>query len=501
MKKVLLILLFVIFVTFGSFKAEEAGPDATININPDIVKHKMAGGIGASWHAISKEKIDEDKNYKWALRYINSRGSSWGGNPPVSDTLAWDQIYDHAEWLGLNWMRVEISARMYEPEKGKFNWDNDEMAALYKILDWCEKHKVDVFLQQMWRNVKWNSYPDVQPLLSAPRSLKYFANGLATLVKYLKIKKRYSCIKWLCITNEPPGGTWGSWWSMGEKDAPLTPAFKAVRKALDKKKISLSISGPDWTDMPEFNSKKMKFDKYLGAYDIHSYHGVDLAKQKILKEWVKWAKDHKKPFFLSEVGNMEFGWRNSDPGPKLYNTALSNVESILRGMFVGVDAFNRWSFTNRGDLDGQWQLIRTWDMDKKEYLKTVEPEPIPYYGFGIISRFYAKYSEIVQTTTEGDPDILSQAVRSPEKKLTIYILNLSAKLKNTAIKIEGDNNADFYLYKVTESEIRGGDYKMNPLETINFSGSGTKVFKIPAKAILTLSQYHLKHEDKGIISE
>jgi hypothetical protein len=38
-------------------------------------------------------------------------------------------------------------------------------------------------------------------------------------------------------------------------------------------------------------------------------------------------------------------------------------------MEAGVSAFNRWSFTNRGDLDGQWQLIRTWDMENKKYLK------------------------------------------------------------------------------------------------------------------------------------
>ena len=119
----------------------------------------MAGGIGASWHAISEDSIDESPEYKWALRYKNSRGSAWGGNPPVTDTGAWEQIYKHASWLGLSWIRVELSARMYEPERNKFNWDNEEMAALYKILDWAEANNADVFLQQMWSNVKWNSYP------------------------------------------------------------------------------------------------------------------------------------------------------------------------------------------------------------------------------------------------------------------------------------------------------------------------------------------------------
>jgi len=221
-----------------------------IEINADHIVHEMAGGIGASWHAISKAKIDEGEEYKWALRYINSRGSAWGGNPPVSDTAAWRQIYAHAGWLGLNWVRVELSARMYEPERNRFDWNNEEMQALYNILDWCGEHGADVFLQQIWSNVKWNAYPGVQPLLSAPKSLDDFAEGLGRLVEHLVKVKKYTCIKWLCITNEPPGGTWGSWWSMGDKGAPLTPALKAVKKVLEEKNLNVGLSGPDWTDLP-----------------------------------------------------------------------------------------------------------------------------------------------------------------------------------------------------------------------------------------------------------
>ena len=369
--------------------------DYTITINRNIVKYQMAGGIGASWHAISEAEIDENEEYEWALRYINSRGSAWGGNPPVTDTKAWEQVYDHAKWLGINWIRVELSARMYEPERNQFDWDNVEMQALYKILDWCEENNADVFLQQMWSNVKWNSYPGVQPLLSAPKSIDDFATGLSTLVSYLLEQKQYSCIKWLCLTNEPPGGNWGSWWSKGPEDAPLTPAFKAVREALDSKGIDLPVSGPDWTDLPVFDANKIDFDAYIGAYDIHSYHGINQDQQKTLAEWANWAKEKNKPLFLSEIGNMDLGWKESHPGPKTFDAALSNLESILRGMDVGVHAFNRWSFTNRGDLDGQWQLIRTWDIEKKEYLKDVVAEPTAYNGYGIITRFNANNSRVV----------------------------------------------------------------------------------------------------------
>lgn len=470
-----------------------------ISVNPDIPLYKMAGGIGASWHAISKDKIDESDEYKWALRNKNSRGSAWGGNPPVTDTSAWRQIYHCAAWLGLDWIRVEVSARMYEPEREKFDWNNEEMQALYKILDWAEKNKADVFLQQMWSNVKWNSYPGVQPLLSAPKSLVDFGNGLATLAEYLLKEKKYTCIKWLSVTNEPPGGTWGSWWSKGTEDAPLTTALKAVREALDKKNISLPVSGPDWTDLPPFDAAKIDFDKYIGAYDIHSYQGVDSIKQKIIVNWANFARSHNKPLFLSEMGDMKLGWGDNNPGPKSFKAALSNAETILRGMEAGVSAFNRWSFTNRGDLDGQWQLIRTWDMEKLKYLKQVDIEPVAFYGFGIITRFCVKHSEIVSSEITGKSPVLSKTLKSPSGEVTTYILNQSDMSFDIDLKIIGKAKQNFYIYRVTEKEINEPGYKMEPFQKFTFPETQVISIKISPQSIYTITQYNLKYNDPGKI--
>jgi len=49
----------------------------------------------------------------------------------------------------MNWIRVEFSQRMYEPTRNQFDFDNEEMQALYRILDFCQENNVDVFLTQM----------------------------------------------------------------------------------------------------------------------------------------------------------------------------------------------------------------------------------------------------------------------------------------------------------------------------------------------------------------
>jgi hypothetical protein len=495
MKKLLLPLS--VFLAFLAISCTNHS-HTNITIRADQERYRMAGGIGASWHAISEDSIDESPDYKWALRTINSRGSAWGGNPPVTSTDSWEQIYKHASWLGFTWIRVEMSARMYEPERNVYSWDNEEMMALYKILDWAEANKADVFLQQMWSNVKWNSYPSVQPLLSAPRSIPDFAEGMGNLLDHLINVKKYTCIKWVCLTNEPPGGSWGSWWSTGETDALLTPALQEVRKVLDQKNLSIPISGPDWTDLPVFDSVKIDFDQYIGSYDIHSYQGIDVEKQKILTDWANWAKKHNKPLFLSELGDMRIGWKDTNPGPKSFNAALSNAESILRGLEAGVSAFNRWSFTNRGDLDGQWQLIRTWDREKKQYYEKIEVEPAAFYGYGIITRFAAKNSTIVTTEQLNDTAILSQTLKSPKGELTIFILNKSDREQTVNMKISGSQSKIFFLYMATEEMVNSPVFRMDPYREINIKENKAFQLKIPPRSISTLSNMKVSHDDPAI---
>ena len=89
------------------------------------------------------------------------------------------------------------------------------MRILYRILDWNQKNSADVFFQQMWCNVAWLAYPEfrddpVARVHSAPADLDAFADGLATLMEHLIQKRGYTCIKWLCINNEP--GKDFSWW-------------------------------------------------------------------------------------------------------------------------------------------------------------------------------------------------------------------------------------------------------------------------------------------------
>jgi hypothetical protein len=500
-------LLQILLISIVPWVASPMFSQVTVKVQTQSPLYAMKGGLGASWHAIRKSGPWKNFDYDFPASENNPRGSALEGNPPLANEVAWKQLCQLARWLGLNWVRVELSQLMYEPQDGKFDWDNEEMQTLYRILDYCEQNQVDVFLQQMWTEVSWNAFRGVHPLISAPQSLDKFGDGMATLVEHLVKQKNYSCIRWVCITNEPPGGTWGYWWSSGSYPCvPLGDGFRAVREAMDRRGLKIPISGPDWTDLPPFDASKLDFDSHLGAYDIHSYQGVGPREQETLSLWASWAHERNKPFFLSEMGNMKLGWGKANPGPRSFAAALSNAETIIRGIRAGVDAFNRWSFVNRGDLDGQWQLVRTFDIASQKHLKMVTPEPVAYYGYGIMTRFLSKYSsrlkdEIIGESGSSLSSFLTVTLKSPGGELTTYLLNLGVSPVAARLRYEGlPGNFKMNAYQVLEQSLTKPGYDMNPIQQWDGKTSIPVLEQsLPPKSITVLTSYSLRHADDGVI--
>jgi hypothetical protein len=492
-------------IAFAPMAIAQGGPaagltPAVIHIDAGTVTHTMAGGAGASWHAMGSEAYWYPDMPNRDNR--NSRGSGWGGNPPLSYTDAWNDLERHASWLGLDFVRVEIDMRMYEPERGKFTWDNDQMKTLYRILDWCQANHVDVFFTQMWADVEWNKFDNAPRLQSAPRSVDDFATGLGTLLEHLVKDKGYTSIKWLCMVNEP-GGTWGWWIGPDGKSMDLMPAIHALRAEFDKRNLTaIGISGPDCClgeGTRDFNFD----DKAVGAWDSHNYGNY--PDETVMRLWAEGAHARGIPFFLSEFGDWAGGkvFEVPDsPSPKSYANQLTNAQKLIEGMNVGVDGFNRWSFTNRGDLDGQWQLVRTFEATRWEYYKRVVPESVPYYTYGIITRFMAKHSGVLKTNCS-TPDVEVTALRSPKGNLTIYVLNKSQADEQVELNLANlKAGQTLYKYQVTEGAIEKPEFAMDPLAHFEVTPAGAATTdKVPGESITVYTTYKLANADAGITAD
>ncbi len=495
------------------------GGAVVVTVDCGKIVNTMRGGIGASWHAM-EAPIPYGVKHPAFTSYSHG-GSGWGGYPPAEDERAWRQIDRHASWLGLDWNRVEIEQRVYEPEQGKFTFDSAEMRILYRILDWNQKHGADVFFQQMWCNAAWLACPAfrddaVGRVHSAPVDMNAFADGLATLMEHLIKKRGYTCIKWLCITNEP--GESFSWWQAPpNKPLSIGPGLAAVRKALNKRGLKLPLSGPDTTTaFPAKAPGGLDYLNQLGAYDFHDY-GADFdfrtrghiaVQERNAAAWVELAHREGKPLFLSEFGTMAYGWLPDKPGPSCPQSALAGSELVIRLAKLGVDGFNRWSFLNRGDLDGQWQFVDTWDPRQKKLLRDFPPHPNSYFCLGLLSRFTAKNSAVLGSGVDGGTfsdwqRVFCAALRSPRGNLTLAIVNdapAEFDLKLTAQNLPGPTR--LCRYRSGEAERDRADVKVNPQKEFPLSPAATELRDtLPANSLTIYSTYKLEHDAPGVIAE
>jgi len=352
-------------------------------------------------------------------------------------------------------VRVELEQRMYEKERRVFDWNNAEMRVLYRVLDWAERRGVDVFLQQMWGTSHGTPIPAMRKTRSGGCATPHTPSRRGLTDRRTRgssdTGERVQ-LHPLGVGANEPGYDSFSWWQDSDlKAVPFSPSLKAVREDFDRRGLDVPVSGPDRTDLPELKPEEIDFNSYIGAFDLHSYNavfdsmgwGYNLAEaERRMRQWAEWAHARNKPFFISEFGTMAYGRGHNDAGPACYQSGLKNASLVVRGINAGVDGFNRWSFTNRGDLDGQWQLLRTWDTSRDRLLDVFSPQPNAYYQFAMLSRFLPKYSAVLATHVEApyleeDRKVVAAALRTPKGNLTVVLVNENHQAADLSLELTG----------------------------------------------------------------
>lgn len=514
--KIWIKLFFVICI----WSCQREKPDVVIEVDNTVI-NMMKGGFGASVHAMQDSVlVTKDRSYG---------GSAWGANPEPSDSVRWKQLFAHMDWLGMDWIRVELEHRMFQPEKKKFSFDNLEMQILYKYLDYCQSRGIDVFLQEMYPNVKWLTPPAWQNntemvILSAPSDLDAWSDGIVVLLEHLLVAKKYTCIKWFCVANEPMHG-W-SWWKQypDKSSAPITPALKLLYEKINEKGLPVQLSGPDWSmemgrdvknEGYNYGPEKVDFANYVGAFDLHSYMSrpdwetipfkwptYKQSEQEVfLKNWTQFAHEQNKPFFLSEFGTFVYGFDKTTEKVTSYEALLNDIQTVIRGVNAGVDGFNKWSLLNRGDLDGKWQLINTWDAENHKILNVFTPRANNYYIYGLITRLSPQHADVLKTElTGGRKDSIQRVfactLNDSGNNFSVFVLNDSEKTYSVNIKLPDQIKA-MYKYTIYNKQSDKNNFQVNPEQVTTGLNSINDI--LSARSITVYSTYRLLHSDSGII--
>lgn len=418
----------------------------TISIR-DTVVHTMRSGVGASWHSI-------------IVPTVSHGGSAFGASPPVvpEHEALWQSMESHAEWLALKFIRAEMDWRQWQPQPGQFTWGSPEMEVLDRILRWAQRHGSDVLLQSMWANVAWLAFPEYRndPALtqvSAPADLDAFAAGWVRLLQELIGGRGYTCIRWIGLVNEPNYYWWlippdrGESQDRNRQTRYLAAALRKVRDAVRAAQLPVRVLGPGFTDLPviaalvdepwwtcvddvDFHSYGACFDweDPAGFLPAAAYRLGDRLSQT-LAQYRRETAAAGKGLLLTEFGTQIYGCQADDPAPGSFKASLKDTELLIRALNFGLDGLNHWSFANRGDLDGQWQYVDTWNRRWKHWLPTASPHGPAYFVLGLATRHLPHRAEILATdvrggTVNGVSRVWAAAVRSPaDKSLTVLVVN------------------------------------------------------------------------------
>ena len=88
-----------------------------------------------------------------------------------------------------------------------------------------EKNGVLVQLQEMYPNAKWLAHKQLQGnsvdiIKSGPADIEAWSDGIIALLKHLTIEKKYTCIRYFGVANEPRRG------GKMPMEEPLSPSFR-----------------------------------------------------------------------------------------------------------------------------------------------------------------------------------------------------------------------------------------------------------------------------------
>jgi len=488
------ILIVLALTEFNGCRNSKTPLSVSVNIDNNKVIRKMSFGLGQNWHVIDGPcYLPGSKSFDYAA------GSAWGAVPPNNDVEKWNQILNHASWLGIDFIRLIIEQHMYCPEKaGVYTWESNEMKNLYRVLDWCESNEVDVFLTEQFAHTPWNCPPDAKSVvIHSPVDVDAWAQAYAAMVDLLVNKKHYTCIKCLNIGNEPERGFKGTdGWSWKYGASWSEGLDKAIHYVREVRGIHIPFAGPD--DYCRVDT--VKTDKRLGMYELHRYQVNTTQPAPAFANWIDSARKEGKPFFLGEFG----GWiANPVQQSHSYRYNIGVVAWTIKELNLGVDGMLRWNFINRGDIDGDWQMIDTYDTLRNTLFSKIKPHPNTYYTQGLLSRFSAKKSDILETKSNNKA-ISVLGLKTQHGNYTIFAVNSdSSKICGMTLTIVNMvRDIKLYRYKVTPEDADKADVKI--CSSADFSiGSNTKSFtdNIEANSIYIYTTYNLGPNDKGIIED
>ncbi len=389
-------------------------------------------------------------------------GVQWSPYPWFDITdAAWEKVFERLDYMKVPMVRVMTRAYKYcdgfdASGNPIYQWENNRMKKLYRLLDYCEKRKVMVMIGEWDDPASDEDRQDpasdkLQPYEieeDNPRWARLIGDFLDHLIK----DKKYTCLKYYNLINEP-NGKWSACADFGK----WKTGIKNLHAELSKRGLlgKIQIIGPDATGQKSYywlDLAVIEANKQLAAYDLHEY----ALPSDVESGWLEklfYAKrlfinrfdvngGPKKPFIMGEVGMGNRGpvepQGGEDSHPKIYDHIYGvwmtdyNIQCVRAGMQGTIawmldDAMHVIKDKHSAWPDVKKTLFKKWGFFNSLANEIGHPEDNNlrpwYYTWSLMSRCFPRGAQILASTDPNLPGVRSLAGRIANTDYSFVLVN------------------------------------------------------------------------------
>ncbi len=460
-----------------------------------------------------------------AYPHADSPEAEWG---ELMNQAKWDTVMTRLDIQRPPFIRVmDQAAWRYFKGYNKdgtpiLDFDTQEIKSLFKILDYCQKRNITVVFGE-WGAPDYDTKPKPSNHIKGANDPRWI-NMIGEYLSFIIIEKRYTCIKYYNLVNEP-NGNWASTNGNYEewKEGVVMLQAELVRRGLDQ---FISISGPG--TVPDYDNPITEYhdwmwtinsiediDSILSIYEVHAYLSTEAvrdgkaAESIFLDSIMDAVNTSGKQFFLGELGMKEpWGSKkykenirrvNSDPcaGPDSnmrvydFDYGVDMVDAAIQMMNFGVDGMMAWDVDDAmhtsGDTGDTSKLKRWgfWNILGSEICGNSKDESIRpwFYSWSLMSKYFPKGSTILKSSSYDIPYGVRLAAGMQDEDYTIALVNNSDSIRSVSWSmpnVSGDRIVHQYRFE----EIKGQD-SYNKVETIEIDFErGCQLELIPKSVVL-----------------
>jgi hypothetical protein len=268
----------------------------------------------------------------------------------------WELVVKRIRWMRLPLVRMMILSRWCTEGDGKFNWETREMQSLYRHLDVCQKEDIQVILTDWGCVPSWTKVAGYSGI-GDPK----YAAGIGTYLDYLVNERKYSCIRYFILVNEPnfEAGGYDNW-----KQGVLNVAQVLGERKLNEK---IRFLGSDMSGADDWHRKAVdQLQAALGGYDFHRYPPEAEVRSGKLERYVAgmWqyalTKDpqaRNKPLLVAEAGVFSPGFTASqNPLHLNYEYGLYMADYAAQAVNAGSQAVLAWMLDDSSHENFTWGM-------------------------------------------------------------------------------------------------------------------------------------------------